>query len=156
MTLMNNTQKLDEWTQEKKVLVNTYNGNPESYKEMTINRGDIYLCKIGENIGEEQNNDRPVIVLSKTFYNNVSTQITVAPLSTTIRYKTVRGKRIPRIKTQFILKKSDYPFLTEDSCIKCEQIRSLSKVRLAPHKLGTVDQEALNKIMVRVKDLFDI
>lgn len=155
MTLANNTQKLDDWTQEKKFLVDTYSQDPESYKLMTINRGDIYLCKIGENIGEEQNNERPVIVLSKTFYNNVSTQITIAPLSTTIRYKTVKGKRVPRIRTQFILKQTNYPFLTEDSCIKCEQIRSVSKVRLS-HKLGNVEESTLDKIMIRIKDLFDI
>lgn len=146
---------IDRWTHEKKALVKAYKSSIASYKNMKINKGDIYFCKIGENIGDETCKERPVIVLSKTFYNNATTQITIAPLSTTIKTKEKDGKIIPSIRTHFILKQTDYAFLTADSAVMCEQIRSISKVRLI-HKLGEVQEDTLKKINARVKDLFDI
>lgn len=155
MESLTKEQKIDEWSIRKKQLNNNFEDNPVFFKELTINKGDIYLCEVGENIAEEQCRTRPVIILSKTFYNNVSSQVTVAPLSTTIKTKTKKGKVVPATKTHFILYKDSFPFLDEDSCIKCEQIRSISKARLI-HKIGNVSDETLHKLNVRLKDLFDI
>ncbi|WP_195913932.1 type II toxin-antitoxin system PemK/MazF family toxin [Planomicrobium sp. YIM 101495] len=153
------SQSINSWVRDKERLSHDFIEDSINIKSKQINIGDIYTCEIGENIGEEQCNSRPVLVVSKTFYNNHSSNVTVVPLSKTILTKVVikNGKRRTslKVRTHFKLKKTDFPFLDADSAVKCEQIRSISKSRLSVKK-GTIDTDTLKKVQTRLKDLLDL
>ena len=44
----------------------------------------------------------------------------------------------PQYKNHYLLKNSKYSFLRKTSCVKCEDIRNVDKVRLSDH-LGNID-----------------
>lgn len=153
------TTNLHSWLNKKEDLSHEFIENKESFQRQIISIGEIYTCEIGENIGEEQCNRRPVLIVSKTFFNNSSSQVTVVPLSETIRMKTVtrQGKRKRRMsmQTHYRLKQSDFNFLNADSAVKCEQIKSISKSRLVT-KLGKIDTTTLHRIKKRISILLDL
>lgn len=150
---------INEWVLEKERISHNFIEEQDKIKGLQINLGDVYNCEIGENIGEEQCNSRPVLVVSKTFYNSRSSNVTVIPLSTTIRMRQVikqgKTKNVLKVRTHFRLKKNDFPFLSADSVVKCEHIRSVSKSRLTS-KLGQIDVTTLNKVQNRISDLLDL
>ncbi|MGE7621674.1 type II toxin-antitoxin system PemK/MazF family toxin [Viridibacillus sp. NPDC096237] len=152
-------ERIEQWKEIKLEISSNFIDDRETVKAIQINSGEIFECFIGENIGEEQCKTRPVLILSKTFYNNNSTQVLIAPLSTTIKTKkyTKGGNIKTRLstRTHLLLKKDNFSFLKEDSVVKFEQIRSVSKVRFT-NKLGSIDEKTLSVVKNRIKDLFDI
>lgn len=157
--ILEKEEKLTNWSSLKFNLSKNFYHHQDNLKSMKINIGDIFDCHLGENLGDEICKTRPVIVLSKTFYNNVSSQITVAPLSTQFELKQFVKQGVvkfrPQVRTHFLLKKNSYQFLKDDSVIKCEQIRGINKVRLG-RKIGVINEPELKMIKTRIRDLFDI
>jgi mRNA interferase MazF len=153
------TMKIQSWVQSKEKLSHDFIENKGYYRKKPIFQGDIYQCDIGENIGEETCNSRPVLIVSKSFYNHNSSQVTVIPLTETVQTKIVvqQGKKKTKMKTRthYLLRKMEFDFLNADSAVKCEQIKSVSKSRLI-HKLGSIDQVTLKRIQNRITDLLDL
>lgn len=151
--------RLTNWSTLKINLSENYFNMQDNLKSMTVRAGEIFECHLGENLGDEICKTRPVIVLSKTFYNAVSSQISVAPLSTKFELKYFKKggdiKYRPKVRTHFLLKKNEYPFLKANSVIKCEQIRGINKIRLGK-KIGEIDEPKMKMIKNRIKDVFDI
>lgn len=152
-------ERIQSWVLDKERLSTNFINETENVRIKKIIKGGVYFCQIGENIGEEQCSNRPVLVISKDFYNQHSSQVTVVPLSTTVkmRNKKVKGfwKRQLATRTHYLLKKHDFNFLDKDSVAKCEQIRSVSKVRLT-RKIGEIDPITFERVQKRVKDLLDL
>lgn len=93
----------------------------------TIYRGGVYWAELGEgNIGGEKNKTRPVLVITPNLMNKGNTVI-VVPISTKFE-KNHRG--LPKYRNHYLLKKSQYVDLDEDSVVKFEDIRSIDVVRL--------------------------
>lgn len=151
--------QLQTWSLDKERLCNDFIDNRDQYINLITNQGDVFYCYMGENIGEEQCKYRPVVVVSKNLYNQNSSQVTIVPLSTTIKTKTFmkngKRKRKLRIQTHFLLKQAKFQFLTQDSVAVCEQIKAVSKARLT-HKLGSLDNEAMEEIKKRFNLLLDL
>ena len=57
--------------------------------------------------------------------------------------------------THYILKKEKYDFLTWDSCIKTEQIRSIASIRLE-EIIGKIDDDDMRRVKNRLKSLINI
>lgn len=62
---------------------------------------------------------------------------------------------MPRLATHYFLKKEVYPFLAQTSAVKVEELTTVNKVRLKQH-IGNINDDDLNKIMNRVKWVFDL
>lgn len=72
--------KLDEWHPKKIALANEWIENEQTQMKRPIIRGAIFTCELGENIGTEQNGERPVLILSNDRINRTSGNVKVAPL----------------------------------------------------------------------------
>ncbi len=150
----NKTTALKEWGSIKKTLSDNWISDEETQRKRPISKGAIMICELGENIGSEQNKKRPVLVVSNNHINRANNVI-VVPLSTTLKTrKNKDGIDIPRYQSHYFLKKEKYPFLEADSAVKCENIRTVSKIRLSDY-LGIVDENDYNKIKNRLKNVFD-
>lgn len=125
-----------------------------------MTRGAIHFCNFGENIGCEQNEERPVIIVSNNTVNSTSGNVIVVPLTKNLKTRTSpktgqailtkEGKPIPRFQSHYFLFKSKYDFLAFDSAAKTEEATSVSKIRLKEH-LGNLDEEDMNRLENRLK-----
>lgn len=120
-------------------------------------KGEIFWCDLGENIGQETNKKRPVVVLSSSKRNKRLSHIIVAPITSTVKYKKVddatSGLKYP---FHFLMKTSVYPFLDNDSVIKLEQLRTVSKNRLDGYSIGQLADEDLKIINKKISNFLDL
>lgn len=107
-----------------------------------ILQGEIYICELGENIGSEQNGERPCLIVQNNILNETSDVTIVLPITSRLK------KEMP---THYKLKSEDYPFLmTGRNTVLCECIRCISKKRIGK-LIGTIDERDLNNIL-KVKE----
>lgn len=120
-------------------------------------KGDIFWCDLGENIGQEINKKRPVVVISSSKRNKRLSHVTVAPISSTIKYKKIgnvtSGLKYP---FHFLMKSNVYNFLGNDSVIKLEQLRTISKNRLDGYPIGKLSEQDLKIINKKVSNFLDL
>lgn len=114
------------------------------YVNGRIVRGTVYFAELGENVGHEKSNSRPVLVVSNDQNNLTSTNVIVA-IMTDAENKKKQDGTVKLLPTQYLMKKSDYPFLSFDSIVQFEDIRTHSKVRLKTN-IGLVIPENLKKM----------
>ena len=110
-------------------------------------RGDIYEANLNPAVGSEQAGQRPVVIVSRDAINKASPVVIVVPL-TGVEHCT-------KIYPSQVLLKSGTEGLSKDSVALGEQIRAINKTRLTK-RLGSVDQEDLNKLGVALKIALDL
>lgn len=152
---MNNKyENLLRWTAHKLKLQDKFKRNDMS--SLNVPRGCIYTCYFGENIGREKSRleARPCVVISTDGINRKSSNVVVIPMSKNIRYK---GKSTSELKYSwhYVLRKDKYTKLNYDSVVQCEDIRSVSKVRLGKF-ICRIDKEDMNNIKKRLKKALQI
>lgn len=151
--------KLTKWKEEKENLATSFFDREPNIINITALKGDIFNCYIGENIGHEQSNNRPVMIISSDSYNSRTSTVIIAPLSTKIRTKRVIKNGRPRIflkfNSQYRLNKRDFDFLNADSVVKLDQLKTVCKSRLL-EKIGCVDGEHLNRINKKISEYLDL
>lgn len=103
-------------------------------------RGEIYEADLGVGDGSEQAGIRPVLIIQNNVGNHYSPTIICVPLTSKIK------KDIP---THYTVTKEKYHFLTHDSTILCEQIKTISKRRLS-HKIGMLSKQDMQNIDQRL------
>lgn len=150
---------LKEWFPRKIVLAKEFIEEEDKQKSRNIIKGAIHLCELGQNLGSEQNEERPVLIVSNNRINSTSTNIKVIPLSKTLKTKTINQKgktqTVPKYRTHFFLEKTKYPFLTYRSAAMVEGLTTVSKIRLGKY-LGNILDEDLKRILSRLKWVFDL
>ncbi|MGL4362020.1 MAG: type II toxin-antitoxin system PemK/MazF family toxin [Cellulosilyticaceae bacterium] len=99
-------------------------------------RGEIYEADLGTGDGSEQAGIRPVLIIQNNTGNHYSPTVICVPLT---------SKSKKEIPTHYTITKDNYLFLTYDSTILCEQIKTISKKRLS-HKIGIVTKEDMQHI----------
>lgn len=148
---------LKDWHPRKVEMAKRFIEEEEVQKTRNFVQGAVHLCELGENVGSEQSEERPVIIVSNDRINSSSTNIKIIPLSKTLKTKTItkrgRTQTVPKIRTHYFLTRERYPFLTYKSAAMAEGITTVSKIRLGKH-LGNLESEDLNKIMSRLKWVF--
>lgn len=146
-------QAIRKWTEKKVHISKEWIENETVHKRRNMVRGAIHTCKLGENIGSEQNEERPVLIVSNDLINSTGGNVTVIPLTSRLTKK--KGTNIPKYRSHYFLMKSKYKFLTYDSALKTEDITTVSKIRLGDH-LGNIDTDDLHKVTIRMKWVFDL
>jgi len=101
-----------------------------------VQRGDVWLCDLGETVGSEQAGKRPVLILQNNIGCKFSPTVTVVSITS----KLTKAK----MPTHVELRASVYG-LEKDSVALGEQVRTISKDRLL-HKVTTIDEITVNKI----------
>ncbi|EJE05110.1 type II toxin-antitoxin system PemK/MazF family toxin [Staphylococcus epidermidis] len=140
----NKTTKLNIWSISKEELAHEWIDLDKSKRNRNLRQGDVVFCELGENLGYEINKPRPVLVVSDTRYSTQG-QFVGIPLTKN------NTRRI--MATHYTLYKSKYSFLRYDSCVKTEQLKSLSAIRV-DQKIGSIDQRDLNSVKIRLNSLF--
>lgn len=150
---------LSEWHPRKVVMAKRFIEEESTQKARNMVKGAIHLCELGENIGSEQSEERPVIIVSNDRINSTASNVKIIPLSKTLKTKTITNRKkktqvVPKVGTHFFLYKSKYTFLDYDSAAMAEGITTVSKIRLGKH-LGNLTPDDLNKVLSRLKWVFD-
>ena len=134
------------------------NRNQRKYRRDSYH-GKIFNVDLGiGNLGSEMNKLRPCLVISADHLNQGET-VVVLPLSTTIKTEVRDGRVCPKYNNHYILHKENYPRkgkikgLKETSCVKCEDIKCIDKVRIR-ELLAVVDTNDLNNIYIRLANTF--
>lgn len=71
------TQRIINWATRKIY----YEDGKKHQRKWTVKRGEVYFVDLGENIGSEENNIRPCVVLQSNAYNFKSPVFTCAIIS---------------------------------------------------------------------------
>lgn len=144
--------KLRSWERNKEELSKESINDIIRIKKKYAFNGSIYLVDFGENIGAEINKKRPALVVSNNNYNAFSTNVVVLPITKKLIFKG-KDSRLPKYPSHYFLYKLDYNFLDFDSCVECEQIRTMSKARIRKH-LGNLKNDDKEKILLKLNKLF--
>ena len=144
-----NIRNASYWMSRKIELIELKDYNKKNAITKDAFRGGIFNVELGiGNIGGEKNKKRPCLVISNNILNTGDT-IVIIPLSTKYKKRFEKGVEHPKYKNHYILRKSKYPFLDKNSCVKCEDIRNIDKIRLVDH-LGNIDTVDLVEIKKRI------
>ena len=151
-------RKIKTWMPDKICLAKRYIDEETIQKSRALAKGSIHYCSFGENIGSEQNEERPVIIISSNVINSSSGNVIVAPITSTLKKRTDRDGNLtlfnnrpaPKYPSHYFLFKDDYTFLLLDSAVMTEVMSCVSKIRLTRH-LGNVSNEDIKKIDSKIK-----
>lgn len=97
-------------------------------------RGEIYEADLGEGEGSEQAGVRPVLIIQNNVGNHYSPTVICVPLTSKTK------KDMP---THHTIIKDKYSFLTYDSIVLCEQIKTISKSKLS-HRIGMLTKDDMS------------
>lgn len=144
-----NIRNASYWLSRKIELIELKNQNKVDSVNQSVLRGGIFNVELGiGNIGGEKNKKRPCLVVSSNNLNKGDT-VVVIPLSTKYKSYFKENVEYPQYKNHYLLKQSKYAFLRDNSCVKCEDMRSVDKVRVAEH-LGNINVNDMMEIKKRI------
>lgn len=144
-----NIRNAGYWVSRKIELIELKHQNKIDSINQSILRGGVFNVELGTgNVGAEKNKKRPCLVISSNILNNGET-VSVIPLSTKFKSFIKNEIQYPQYRNHYILRKSNYAFLTGNSCVKCEDIRCIDKVRIVDH-LGNISVEDMLEIKKRI------
>lgn len=110
-------------------------GEMKLHDNWIFKRGDVYIANLNPRKGSEQGGIRPVLVLQNDAGNFYCPTLIVAPL-------TSRLKKL-ELPVHYLL--SEKPFLTEESMVELEQIKTIDKLRIKFY-LGKIDKTEMKQI----------
>jgi mRNA interferase MazF len=103
----------------------------DAVKYIYPKRGEIYEADLGVGDGSEQAGIRPVLIIQNNIGNHYSPTTICVPLTSKAK------KNMP---THHLVSKKTYDFLTYDSIVLCEQIKTISKTKLS-HRIGSFSSQ---------------
>jgi mRNA interferase MazF len=112
-----------------------------------MRRGDVYMANLDPAVGSEQAKTRPVVIVSRDAINASSPVVIIVPV-------TSRSNKIRIYPTHVELRISEGG-LTSDSVALCEQVRAISRDRLARH-LGQLPAAKVAQINASLKIALDL
>ncbi len=101
-----------------------------------MKRGDIYFANLDPTVGHEIKKKRPVIIVSNNANNKMSATVTVVPVTSNVK----------KIFPFEVLLEAKCTGLTKDSKAQCQQVRTISKLRIQKAKVGEVNQKSMLQI----------
>lgn len=106
-----------------------------------MKRGEIYYADLNPTVGSEINKRRPVLIVSNDANNRAANTVTVLPL-------TSKTERVFPFEVLIAAKSSG---LSQNSKALAQQIRTLSKSRIVPNKIGELSPSLMLKIEAAIK-----
>lgn len=106
-----------------------------------MRRGEIYYADLNPTLGAEINKKRPVLIISNDANNKASATVTILPITSNV-------SKVYPFEVMLDVKKSGLP---KASKIQCQQIRTISKLRIKTGCIGKIDKEIFNKIEFALK-----
>lgn len=106
-----------------------------------MKRGEIYFADLNPTVGHEVKKKRPVLIVSNDANNRAAKTVTVIPLTSNIE----------KIYPFEVLLKKDDSGLTKNAKAQCNQIRTISKLRMQGKKVGALNQKKMLEINSSIK-----
>ena len=110
-------------------------GEMKLHDNWIFKRGDVYIANLNPRKGSEQGGTRPVLVLQNDAGNFYCPTLIVAPLTS----------RLKKLELPVHYPLSEKPFLTEESMVELEQIKTIDKLRIKSY-LGKIDKKEMRQI----------
>lgn len=108
-------------------------------------RGEIWHVDLDPVQGHEQGRRRPAVIVSADSFNQgPGAMVVIVPITGTIR----------RLPYEVIVNPPEGG-LTKASCVRCDNVRSISVLRLG-NKLGAVSPRTLLQIELRLRALLNL
>lgn len=101
-----------------------------------MKRGDIFYADLNPTIGSEINKKRPVVIVSNNANNRSASTVTILPLTS----------QVHKVFHFEVLLETKDTGLDKNCKAQCQQIRTISKLRITGDKVGQVDQHCIIKI----------
>lgn len=101
-----------------------------------MKRGEIYYANLNPTVGSEINKKRPVLIVSNDANNRAADTITVVPITSNTN----------RIYPFDVLLKAGDAGLPKKSKAQCNQIRTISKLRITKKLIGAVNKKIMEEI----------
>lgn len=111
-----------------------------------MKRGEIYYANLDPTLGTEIQKKRPVLIISNNANNKVSAVITVLPITSNVT-------KIYPFEVELPAKTSG---LKKNSKIQCQQIRTISKLRLGSKVQGYADSTIMQHVEAALKLHLDL
>lgn len=102
---------------------------------LDILRGEVWLLDLNPTLGREQSGTRPGLVISDNIFNRGPADLVIV-IPVTSKNKRIRS-HVPIVTGE--------AGQTVDSYAKCEDVRSVSKIRFIK-KFGTVEPQTLQSV----------
>ncbi len=109
---------------------------PATMVSMTMLRGDIWFASLDPTVGSEIRKRRPVVIVSNDAANRAAGIVTVVPLTSNIE----------RVFPFEVLLKARATGLPKDCKACAQQVRTISKQRLATSRSGVVPTAAMDAL----------
>ncbi|MDR3492014.1 MAG: type II toxin-antitoxin system PemK/MazF family toxin [Gammaproteobacteria bacterium] len=106
-----------------------------------MKRGEIYYANLDPTVGSEIKKKRPVLIISNNANNRMATTITVLPITS----------KITHIYPFEVALSAKISGLKKDSKIQCQQIRTISKLRINSSAIGIVTQAVLHHVQAALE-----
>jgi mRNA interferase ChpB len=108
-----------------------------------MNRGDIYLVSLDPTLGHEQSGQRPVLIISRTAFNDATKLPVILPITSGGDFARRIGFAVPiaGIKTTGV--------------VRCDQPRVLDIQARGGKKVDTLPPDILADVLARVATLFE-
>src|SRR5437868_10731637 len=103
---------------------------------LMMKRGDIFYADLNPTVGSEINKKRPVLIVSNDANNRAASTVTVLPLTS----------QIQKVFHFEVLLEKHETKMDKVSKAQCQQIRTISKLRIVGDKVGQIDQDCFIKI----------
>lgn len=101
-----------------------------------MKRGEIYYANLDPTIGSEIKKKRTVLIISNDANNNMAQSITIIPITS----------NLTRVYSFEVALPAKISGLKKDSKLQCQQIRTISKLRINPPAVGKVANSTLNQV----------
>lgn len=106
-----------------------------------MKRGDIYYANLSPAVGSEMDKRRPVLIVSNDANNRAATTVTILPLTS----------NVSRVYPFEILLNPEDTGLPKSSKIQAQQVRTISKERIAIEVVGSLSQELMELVNAALK-----
>ena len=100
-----------------------------------IKKGEIYLAELSPTIGSEISKKRPVLIVSNDINNQYADTVSIVPITSTTS----------KIYPFEVFLPKDEANLLNDSKAKCNQIRTIDKLRIQK-KFGKINDGKLREV----------
>ena len=133
-SIIQKAQKLNTWICRN--LYYCFGKTP--YRQKPVKRGEVYFVDLGENVGSEENKQRPVVVIQSNSYNYKSPVFICAIISSS--QITIPDIQIPIVNTYSYTDNKGKPAVL-CGAIDLGQIKTVAKERICSEKICLLGSE---------------
>jgi len=106
-----------------------------------MKRGEIYYANLSPAVGSEINKRRPVLIVSNDANNRAADTVTILPITS----------NVTRVYPFEVLINPEDSGLPKPSKVQAQQVRTISKQRIAGDTVGNLSQEVMQLVDTALK-----